>query len=399
MSRSHELYFYLFLGTSTLASCSHVPAREYARQPSSTTDLNNISPSRTINEVHEAAKSETVRHLSNAKIVMADYPLLRRDFPLLQSYSESQIDEWVLQNAAYVSEPQSAQALVNTPIPLSQETRTAYRPPDYGRALVFQATDPVSNAPVGMIDAKGVGSLKPFQAADGHGNGLATLGESIREFVYEKLARKVFEHSGEGVKTVGTYAIIDAGFDITHSDGSHSPAGIVLRQAHKRAPGAYSLLSDSESLRIERILRRYGLTSAGAYRFARIEAINVQGTDAGGILDFGGFLAVDDFYKPAKRFYGGKLLLTGPQDPLFVHPDPDLRVPLNLWGTTISGKEDPKLDNVWIWSHELADALRSGHANRASVDQHLKNLLEPTFKRIDSKLSSCASALGNLLSI
>ena len=262
---------------------------------------------------------------------------------------------------------------------------------------MFQATDPVSNAPVGMIDAKGVGSVKPFQAADGHGNGLATLGESIREFVYEKLARKVFEASGEGVKTVGTYAIIDGGFDITHADGSHSPAGIVLRQAHKRAPGAYSLLSDAESLRIERILRRYGLTSAGAYRFARIEAINVQGTDTGGILDFGGFLAVDDYYKPAKRFYGGKLLLTGPQDPLFVHPDPDLRVPLSLWGTTISGKEDPKLDNVWIWSHELADALRSGRANRASVDQHLKNFLEPTFKRIDFKLGPCAVAISKLL--
>ncbi len=354
-----------------------------------------------ISDVHVASKAEEVVMLQDARIVMADYPLLRLDFPELRNLSSEEIDDWLIKNTAVMSKTQASQEIVNTKIN-SWATKSAYRPPEYGRALVIPVSKPyapLATEEIGLIDAKGVGAVNP--ALRDHGDGLATLGECIREFVYEKMVNKVFDHSKSGIKTVGTYAVIDAGFDLRHTDKSTSPAGIVLRQAHERYVSKSSLFSEENSLKIENILRRYGLTSAGAYRSDSIERINVQGTKKGAVLDFGGFLTVDHFEKRAKHFYGNKILIDAKLANA-IQPDESIRIPLEIWGSTVSGKEDPKLDNVWLWSHDLARAFREGRANRNDANQHVRNLLNPVYEKLSHTVvgaspQNCLELINNLL--
>lgn len=382
----NKIIFIFTLVLFTACSGSPVAPTFYERTPAEESGYVTNKALRSIQDVHEKSVKEEVVILSNAKIVFADYTLLRRDFPELKNISNDEIDWWLLRNTAIMSGAQAKQEVVNTKIN-AYDTKSAYRPPDYGRALVIPVNAPGTEEPIGLIDAKGVGALKP--ALKDHGDGLATLGECIREFVYEKMVNKVFQHNKSGMKTVGTYAVIDAGFDLKHVDQSTSPAGIVLRQAHTRSTGYMSLFSEADSLRIENSLRPYGITSAGAYRHESFERINIQGTKEGAVLDFGGFLSVEKFTKPARHFYGQKVLID-PKLPGSIQPDENIRVPLSVWGTTVSGKEDPKLDNIWLWSHDLARSFRNGTATRQDANQHVRNLLGPVFEKLKN-----ASVDGN----
>ena len=46
--------------------------------------------------------------LKQAKVILADYDLLKKDFPELGDLDSSQIDQWLLDNCAYISEGQAA---------------------------------------------------------------------------------------------------------------------------------------------------------------------------------------------------------------------------------------------------------------------------------------------------
>jgi hypothetical protein len=328
-------------------------------------------------------RGETAVRLKDARVVLADYPLIKHDFgqalsehygKALKDISNDEIDAWLLDSAAYISGAQAKQQEVNSPIPSTTKQVTAYRPSDYGRAMVFRP------APGVLIDVKGSGAKSPKQTD--HGNGLATLGEVIREFSYEQLVNKVFIHSKTGARTVGHYAVIDAGFDVKFGDGRTDRAGLILRQAHSRAPGDKSALSIRETDNIERTLRRYGITAAGAYQNEPYDAINLQGAKNGAVLDFGGFLAMPWFEKPAYHFdhtpevqpKAKPLIVPGTN---FPQPDERVRVPFNVWGFTETHVADPIKDNPWIWSHQLAKALRDGTATRKDAEQHLHNLLDP----------------------
>lgn len=331
-------------------------------------------PLRKVKNVHQRSQVEQTQRVSTASVIVADYELIKKDFPQLRNKTHSEIDEFLINSVAYIAKPQARQTEVNTQISLGQEMRLAYRPPDYRRALVFEVDG-------GLIDGKGFGSLNPAQKD--HQNGLTTLGEVIREYLYEKLVQKIFNHSGYGRRTVGSYAVIDWGFRVIHPDGSSSPAGAILRQAHRRSPLFADMLSHESTRTIELELRKYGITSAGSHRDSHTEKLNIQGTIQGAVVDFGAFLAVEKFSRRANPFYDKKIELLSPHDSDFTQPDPELRVPFEIWGTTQSRVEDPKQDNPWIWSHELAEALASGRAQRKDVDQHLRNLLDP----VDAKLS------------
>lgn len=317
---------------------------------------------------------ETVVRVPTARVVLADYGLIRRDFAETRAMNDARIDEWLLSKTAFVSQAQAGQTVANTQITVSGETTQALRPRDYGRALVFETGQG------GLIDAKGAGAAIAPRPG-GHSDGLATLGEATREFLYEKLVRTVLAHSGSDFETVEHYAVIDLGFDVKHAEGTTSPAGLILRQAHSRAPGQFSLFNNVSARQVELILRRYGLTSAGAYRGSTTysEQINVQGTPDGGILDFGGYIAEEAFSRPARNFYDFRDLLT-PDQIDFVQPDPRIRVPMKNWGYSDSGVDDPKLDNPWMWSHELAQNYRAGIATRAAFRVHFENLVG-TYRR------------------
>ena len=356
-----------------ISSCE----QKTARFPASDEDFWNITPERDINVVHPSTQSEEVVRLRDAKIVIVDYDLVRRDFPTIQHLPNHEIDEWLLENLAYVSKPQANQHRVNTPIKITDKTREALRPPKYGRALVFDMNDPVSGSSLGLMDVKGSGSLRPSQAD--HGNGVATLGESIREFLYENLMRRVLKDNGQDFKTVGSYAVIDAGFEVLHADGSTSPAGLYVRQAHVRPYSGSEWLPDPRRTQLQAKLRTYGIDPNE----------NIQGTlDHRGIYDFGHYVVKDDL-------------------PLI---DIKKQVPFNMWGYDKNIKIPStvydsrwfysKQDHPWFWSHELADSWRKGTANRDDVWNHFVNMLSPVEQKLQTGIGgqgTCRQLLEKII--
>ncbi len=329
-----------------------------------------FEPARSIQEL-QWPRAETLHRVKSAKVVLADYGLIRNDFPSVHGLSEAQIDHWLLQKTAYISDSQLHVDSVNTPIELTGETAIAHRPLHYGRAVVF------TGGPLELIDAKGVGVAPgrlPF--LEGHANGLATLGEATREFLYEKLVQTALIHAGAHVETIGHYAVIDFGFNVIHQDGTESPAGLILRQAHKRRASNSSLFEAAEARAVELQLRPYGITTAGAYRVNyEMEWLNVQGSaDGTAILDFGAYLTVEHFDKSAANF-GTVVPILQPGEIDFVQPHADYRVPFDRWGFSQTRVADPKMDNPWIWSHDLAKGYRMGVLDRHTFKAHFETLV------------------------
>jgi hypothetical protein len=343
------------------------------------------NPARDIHAINSKSVVTPVDRVKTARIAIVDYDLIKKDFPSLAEKSNAEIDHWILSHTAFISQTQTRQTQVNSQIEVGLEKKTAFRPPDYKRALVFEVAG-------GMIDGKGFGSSSPYQGD--HSNGLATLGEVIREFLYQKMVQKIFDYTGFHRSTVGSYAVLDWGFRVKHSDGTTSPAGAILRQAHRRAGGKSSLLDDQSTLEVETLLRKFGVTSAGAYRERSTEMLNIQGTQDGAIIDFGGYLVVEKFDKMGTPFYGSKVIIQ-PGSTGWTQPHSELRIPFEIWGTSVSKKEDPKADNPWIWSHELAEAFASQKAHRGDVENHYRNLLDPVKNKLRSMtLNQCALSLS-----
>jgi hypothetical protein len=273
--------------------------------------------------------------------------------------SRAEIDQWLLNEVGYVTRQQAAQTVVNTPIPHSQETRSALRPWSYGRALVYPARDPKDAAQVmGYLDVKGAGNWAPAQRE--HKNGLATLGESIRESLFQNMVHDVLKDARSNISTVQSYAVIDAGFDVVHADGSRDRAGLYVRQGHpnRETPLVPGIHGDyANKMAIQNLLEKYGVFPTD----------NIQGMSA-----FAGENALVDF----GHYIVKRTLPPGGFE--------DKRVPFEQWGINDSLKAPKgdtwfysKQDRPWYWSHELAKAWAEGRADRSAVDAHFKNLLGP----------------------
>ena len=356
----------------TLAACQ-IPSRYIASNNDD--GFWNINPKRTIEEVHPQSESEQVAKLANPRIVVADYDLIRRDFPAMAAKTNDEIDRWILDQVGYVSIPQAEQTVVNTRIQTTGQTRTGYRPPKYGRAMVFDMAHPDSGDHLGIIDVKGTGALNPGQRD--HGNGVATLGESMREFIYENMMRRVLKDSDLENKTVGSYAVIDPGFDVVHADGSTSPAGYYLRQGHDRIPieqhpGAW--LPESDRMAIQKVFHTYGIDPNR----------NIQGTYDHHLFDFGHYIVRDDL------------------DTI----DPQKAIPFTQWGYDKNIRADSgdrwfysKKDHPWNWSHEFADNWRKGHANRDGAWMHFLNMVAPVEQKLRTGVGgmSCQQLMNHLV--
>lgn len=321
-------------------------------------------PIKKIEEIQLGAKPEEMLRLKEARIAIADYDLLRLDFPEVAYMSNAQIDDWLLSQVAFISKPQVAQTVVNTEIPVTQETRIAQRPPRYGRAIVFEMKD-ATGKQVGLIDVKGSGSLKPGQVD--HGNGLSTLGEAIREYNYENLVRGVMVDSGLPNRTIGSYGVIDAGFDVVHADGSKSRAGYYLRQAHSRNEKESLFYVNQKAFdNVHKTLTEYGIDPAG----------NIQSNTSGDIMDFGHFVAKEDL----------------------PNRDPKKAVPFELWGYEKTASPQTgawaysKVDKPWMWGHETAEAFAQGRASRDDIWKHHVEMVKPPLKKL-----SCPTGFGHIL--
>jgi hypothetical protein len=342
---------------------------------------NMSSPLRNPDELAEGQPIRPVR-VAGARILTADYDLVIADFgheyPELREMSHDQINEWLLAKAGYVRESQANQEVANSKITLVTDAEgqpiraDAFVPKTYDRAMVFADA---RKAP--LMDVKGNGTQNPrpntfVNGLGSYSDGLATVAECIREFLFEKMTRKIFQHSGLPRETVGTYAVIDWGFDVKHADGTQSPAGAVLRQAHSRTrPGAplgeKPYLHDTEAREVESVLRHYGVASTG------LDKVNLQGIRE--LVDFGAFLVHERFEKPALQNWSEQLMISV-GSPYWAQPEDGLKLPFETWGYSRSGQRNSKYDNVYIDASELSLKLRAGQANTDDVEQFIRRRLD-----------------------
>ncbi|MFP5247800.1 MAG: hypothetical protein ACLGH0_13995, partial [Thermoanaerobaculia bacterium] len=327
---------------------------------------------------------ETVLRIEGARVVFADHALLQHDFPQLRGRRTKEIDTWLLRNAALISTSQAAQTTVNTDIPTNGEA-IAYRPPLYGRALVA----PVDDGP-GLLDLKGTG-VAPGRAPVNlpHSNGLLALGEAIANIAFRDLIELILRRAGTQLYTVREYALLDLGFEVRDLLGMPTPAGMQVRQAHRRPLGGAELpnagsVEQQIKLQIELLLRHYGVTSTSlatsfviddstgvpllfyankplpphppdqvetffrrtGYRGGRmvIEGVNVQLTRESAVAPARAWIVDFGHYSVRERFehamvslvrdrpmrWGGAIL---PHEPTFVQPRPKLAVDAAQWGT------------------------------------------------------------------
>jgi hypothetical protein len=361
-------------------------------------------------------QTERAYRVTTAQVVWADYDLIRKDFPHLSQASDQAVDDW-LKKHAIVSGAQAAQEEFNTKIAVDPNPIDAIRPNQYGRGLVLDTGD-------GLLDIKGAGSNNPrYDWEDGDPrNGNMTLGEAIREQLFEEVESKIFIAEDADINVLRSYAIISPGFDVVHRNAQRqnlgtSSAGMLFRQAHTRFtnPGAehvadsgkYFLWDQARSLKVEKILRKYGITSEGAGRPAgAIEGgINIQGTKGNTILDFGNHIVNNHFtMRPVYHFYGDQPLL----GPGLEYPQPVnyLALPYGDWGPYKVGNVDSKSDKPWVYAHQLAthigEELKQGHVFQAreAMKNHRKNMLRPWLMKINGVNSvspNCKSLIEMIL--
>jgi hypothetical protein len=359
-------------------------------------------PVRNLEQMNEPKEEQAVK-LKNITVVIADYALIRKDFPHTASMTTDQIDQWLIDNVGYIAETQVPKNEVNTKIPLEYKSgkkilKKAYRPYLYNRALVLPVED-------GFMDVKGTGSLDPQQVS--HGNGLATTYEALREFVFEKKIQQIFSDAKVKNRTVGGYAALDFGFKIVHRNGEKSPAGAIVRQAHERFDVYHyrdygnTFLEPNQAKKLELILRKYGVSSSGegTWRtWGRTEmerdVINLQGNPKGEIMDFGPY-RVRDHFDMDTYFYGD--ILDSKAKPLFtsesrsfVQPDPAIALSVENWGRLKTPEFGLKDEVLSRQIQRLVDDFKAGKASREDVKDFVVSKMGdgnyPTAKLYRSKV-------------
>ncbi|MBU6154800.1 MAG: hypothetical protein KGP28_10900 [Bdellovibrionales bacterium] len=267
------------------------------------------SPPKTFDEIIGSFHKSHFQHkpairVTTARVLFADYDLIRRDFEVTRTMSELEMDAWLIDSAACISRDQIEVGTtrgVNSAIEHDpKELRSSLRPPNYGRAIVIEV-------PGGILDAKGAGGVAQAISQNSHRNGLLETAEAIREFSYSKLVQKALYHAGSDFRAIDSYAVIDFGFLMKSSvDETMQPAGLLLRQSHFRDITRSEQLEQTNALKIERSLREFGITTA--YKKTSLESdrsliydvLNVQGSDEGHFLyDFGGYRISDHFTNQA----------------------------------------------------------------------------------------------------
>lgn len=342
--------------------------------------------------------------LPGAKVVLADYELIKRDFPAVAKLSPPEIDAWLIREGAWMSGTQIAlggKAGIHGLIPYEQgKGRVALRPSGYGRALLLGVLAPNFLEPsqlgypngIGIFDAKGTGSFNPRKAS--HAHGLAALGEMIQEFAMEKLVHAVFTHSQLPYSTVESYAVLHLGFQFQDEHDVTHTAAIILRQAHVRASGSDGTVSiqflhdraGRSAMRTEKLLQSYGLTSSavdyvsdmeklaanGARSFVEAGILpwhgcNIQGffgdplQNALTVVDFGTYTVLDPLNF---RYTDDYADLFGCQDQVVYQfpysADPRLLVSVKNWGIEPRDREDLSkgfVDHLGDWASYWASQL------------------------------------------
>uniref|UniRef100_A0A0G4HBN0 Uncharacterized protein n=1 Tax=Chromera velia CCMP2878 TaxID=1169474 RepID=A0A0G4HBN0_9ALVE len=267
--------------------------------------------------------------LKRASVLCADYDELRKEMNFLGSLSNSQIDEWLLGQVAFLSEGQvkrmqeggdlyglfdfpSIDAAIDR-----TRTKSAIRQKGGGRAVQFlvdscfsflKGTQGEGSVDTVALDVKGVGTsvLQPAPSSsipflhctqpsvERKACGLLGLVDALKETAYQRLFQRIFDREKEKEReqghpsacqwsTVKTFALIDTGF--AFGEDQENPATgytgdrcvLCVRQGHSRlvaspeVPAFYSVAQHEQMLspsggRLMEILEKYGISSEQAPR-------------------------------------------------------------------------------------------------------------------------------------
>lgn len=212
------------------------------------------------------------RRVSTARVVFVNHDVLQHDFPWLAG-DESSREAWLLEHAGIISTTQAKQTATNTRIRVTGPVREVWRPANYGRACVVPTR-------AGLLDVKGTGvEHGAVPALLPHSSGLCTLGEVLREVLFQSLVDELFRRAAPWFWTLPVYGVIDLGFDARLRDGGRAPAGILVRRSHQRPANGIQLpwkssVQERTQVAIELLLRNYGLTSANRGTRFRFEKRN-----------------------------------------------------------------------------------------------------------------------------
>ncbi len=361
-----------------------------------------VIPEKSINDVYPNSASEMAVRLKNVKALKIDIPLVKRDFPFMKNWSTDKIFSWFEKMGGLVSQAQAKQEVVNTKIETTGELVKVYRPPGYGRAVVVEFQEG---------NFKGAFEIKMSGVAEGkipshrpHGNGLGTLGEVIREDHVENAERAAIAHSlrsnqltssdpSSAAKlslggTVAGYGVMYAGYDVRHQDGSTSPAGIYIRQAHKRM----NYDEDVRAAWLPSEVKEDMLRQVSKYGFYTGWESNLQGLVKNNkvyVFDFGHWIAWQGHVSEAN-----------------IWVDPNLAVNFNDWGW--DPKDGPsrekdqwrtsKLDRPWNWAHDTAKTVHDT-LGQVYFTQHYDKMMGPLLKKLHVGVPSdysrsCRSIFG-----
>jgi len=249
--------------------------------------------------------------LKKASVICADYELLRQDFPELYSLDNAKIDQWLLNNTAYLSEGQierlskggdHADKLgmkdgdLDDYIDKNDKT-SAIRIRSGGRAATFFAGKTyrfIKNQLVAkMIDVKGVGTHKLADISHPKVTGLLNLADALREIMIQRLIQRLIELEGleHKVNTVKFYGIVDTGLQYK---GKNPATGwenercvLTLRQRNSRILDGYEgfnfsgvcpeqVIKTGPGRELRRLLVKYGVS---AEFFPRALLYNTEDTD------------------------------------------------------------------------------------------------------------------------
>jgi len=215
-------------------------------------------------------------------------------------------------------------------------------------------TDPTQRIPqrIGYFDIKGSGAADPRPGA--YTNGLMTLGEALREYLMEHLIRRVLAHSGTEVTSVGSYGVIDLGFNVIHDDGTQSRAGLYVRPA--QANRHFDHIRGRKI--VTATLQRYGILAEAP-----------QGTSVKQLVDFGSYTI---------------------RRPEQIGAIPELSLDFDKWGIDESkipapGREQffwGKWEQPWYRMHDLAEDLARGQKTPEEVEAAVKSWIDG----VDQKL-------------
>lgn len=422
-------------------------------------------PLREISELDDnGVRLDHAKRVSSARLVFAHHEILQHDFPwladeaLLQQQAKlrklpererverlRQVREgWLLEHAGIISTAQAKQTVTNTRIQVAGKARVVWRPTNYGRACVVPVSAPLGEERLaGLIDVKGTGVSKGIiPALQHHSSGLCTLGEVLREVLFQFLIDELFQRAAPWFWTLPIYGVIDLGFDARTRGGERLPAGLLVRRAHQRPAGGIQLpwrssIHERTQVAIELLLRNYGLTSANRgtrFRFEEgvngvqvfyagdpvtdvsdddrkvisgwlrgtalpleCDGINIQmtrniaarGKVRAQLLDFDNFEMRKRFIDPVVSLVCDRVIRWStaiwPNDPGFVQPSASLCVSQSKWGfedLTANQKRPRRAEGEgpFMLCHDLARNFRSRHISGEQLREQLNQYVSDSIE-------------------